>query len=322
MKSSEEKLGIYQTAAKTRYNSIRTNFSKYIRKLREASRSGAGRNDLPEIKGEYEHLRWLLNHIKHRQGTSNFSRRPEVAVTGGIMDSSIERASSASDTDDAEEIREPNNHELSEAGVLDVGQTMVTELVEQDGEETVSKSPSNELETGKIAKAKNAKRKAGPSSPTPKDQRDQKRAWAKENKPVRSTEIDKEMFKTMSSIQHAINNSSTGTSEAKPDEFEKDEDRLFCLSLVGQLKGLDPMAKSMVKLQIMGLLHEAQWPRNMNPSQHFQQNMQQAAFNGIPGLSNHGQYQRQRPGCSNPITSFLHQNDGESARTNQDELQY
>ena len=46
------KLGIDQTAAKTRYNSIRTNFSKYIRKLREASRSGAGRNDLPEIKGE------------------------------------------------------------------------------------------------------------------------------------------------------------------------------------------------------------------------------------------------------------------------------
>ena len=76
------KLGIDQTEAKTRYNSIRTNFSKYIRKLRDASRSGAGRNDLPEIKGEYEHLRWLLNHIKHRQGTSNFSRRPEVAVTG------------------------------------------------------------------------------------------------------------------------------------------------------------------------------------------------------------------------------------------------
>ena len=88
------------------------------------------------------------------------------------------------------------------------------------------------------------------------------------------TEIDKEMFKTMSSIQHAINNSFTGTSEAKPDELEKDEDRLFCLSLVGQLKGLDSMAKSMVKLQIMGALHEAQWPRNMNPGQHFQQNMQ------------------------------------------------
>ena len=44
-----------------------------------------------------------------------------MAVTGGIMDSSIERASLAPDTDDAEEIREPNNHELSEAGVLDVG---------------------------------------------------------------------------------------------------------------------------------------------------------------------------------------------------------
>ena len=34
------KLAIDQTEAKTRYNSIRTNFSKYIRKLREASRSG------------------------------------------------------------------------------------------------------------------------------------------------------------------------------------------------------------------------------------------------------------------------------------------
>ena len=46
------KLGIYENSTTTRYNSIRTNFSKYIRKQKAGSRSGAGRNDLPETKEE------------------------------------------------------------------------------------------------------------------------------------------------------------------------------------------------------------------------------------------------------------------------------
>ena len=58
-KEISETLGITVEQAKTRYSTIRTNFSKYIKKQRSI-RSGSGRDDVPEIKKECEHLRWLL----------------------------------------------------------------------------------------------------------------------------------------------------------------------------------------------------------------------------------------------------------------------
>ena len=57
-----ETLGIGVEEAQTRYKSIRTNFSKYVKRIK-CTRSGAGRSDLPEIKEDYEHLRWLITHI-------------------------------------------------------------------------------------------------------------------------------------------------------------------------------------------------------------------------------------------------------------------
>ena len=50
--------------SKTRYSNIRTNFSKYIKK-RRSSTSRSGRCDMPLIRDEFEHQRWLLPHSKH-----------------------------------------------------------------------------------------------------------------------------------------------------------------------------------------------------------------------------------------------------------------
>ena len=44
-----QKLGLSVDEAQTRYKSIRTNLSKYARRLK-FSRFGSGRNDLPEIR--------------------------------------------------------------------------------------------------------------------------------------------------------------------------------------------------------------------------------------------------------------------------------
>ena len=71
-------LGIEVDEAKRGYNTIRTRFSKYIRKLRSVT-SGSGRDAVPEIKGEFEHLRWLLTYVKHRQGSTNFRRRVSIS---------------------------------------------------------------------------------------------------------------------------------------------------------------------------------------------------------------------------------------------------
>ena len=64
-------LGISVEEAQTRYKSIRTNFSKYVKRIK-CTRSGSGRSDLPELKEDYEHLRWIITHIKQRESVSNF----------------------------------------------------------------------------------------------------------------------------------------------------------------------------------------------------------------------------------------------------------
>lgn len=57
-------LGIDWAEAQTCSNSIRTNFSKTSRD-KDLIRSGSGIGDVPEIRPEFEHLRWLLIHIRH-----------------------------------------------------------------------------------------------------------------------------------------------------------------------------------------------------------------------------------------------------------------
>ena len=39
------------------------------------SRSGAGRNDIPTLYPDLEHLRWLIGHIKHCAGVSNYKKQ-------------------------------------------------------------------------------------------------------------------------------------------------------------------------------------------------------------------------------------------------------
>ena len=63
--------------AQTRYNTVRTTFSKYL-KQQKPVRSGSGVADVPEIKPGYEHLRWLLSYIHHRASSTNFKRKPKA----------------------------------------------------------------------------------------------------------------------------------------------------------------------------------------------------------------------------------------------------
>ena len=91
--------------AKRRYNTIRTRFSKYIRKLRSV-RSGSGRDAVPEIKGEFEHLRWLLTYKKHRQGSTNFRHCVSISPTSTSSLKSDEEEPDQEDIFEEEEYRE------------------------------------------------------------------------------------------------------------------------------------------------------------------------------------------------------------------------
>ena len=81
-KEVADKLGIEVDEAVRRYNSIRTNFSKYLKRQKKGKVSGTGKKDIPKIKEEYEYLRWLTVHIKHRNTTTNYVRRH--LLTGSI----------------------------------------------------------------------------------------------------------------------------------------------------------------------------------------------------------------------------------------------
>jgi len=48
---------------------------KYLKHHKKRKVSGTGRKDIPEIKEEYEYVRWLVVHIKRRNTTTNYVRR-------------------------------------------------------------------------------------------------------------------------------------------------------------------------------------------------------------------------------------------------------
>ena len=83
-----------------------------------------------------------------------------------------------------------------------------------------------------------------------------KKAWTKDMKAASATGMDKEFLKAVNSLKKAIDN-------PKPERVakydEEDEDRYFCLILVGQLKSLEPRLKSMAKLNIMRVLNDLEW---------------------------------------------------------------
>ena len=58
-----------------RYESIRTQFGKYLKSRKGMSRSGSG--DIP-IDAKYEHLRWLKNFIVSRASSGNFKSIPST----------------------------------------------------------------------------------------------------------------------------------------------------------------------------------------------------------------------------------------------------
>ena len=75
----------------------------------------------------------------------------------------------------------------------------------------------------------------------------------------------------MKTISNAIKGAD-GPPQKKSSESEDfDEDKHFCLSLVGQLKSLEPRYKAMVKFQIMKIFNDVEWMKFSNHQPQIQQ---------------------------------------------------
>ena len=94
-----------------------------------------------------------------------------------------------------------------------------------------------------------------------------KRSWTKDQKPTTVDDMDREFLWTMNSIQKAITDSEVVTKPRMSEE--DDDDRHYCLSLVGQLKALEPQFKTMAKMQVMKVFNDIAWMRATQQQQLF-----------------------------------------------------
>ena len=329
-------LNIDWAEAQTRYNSIRTNFSKYIKRQRSI-RSGSGIGDVPEIKPEYEHLRWLLTHIQHRRSTTNFKRKPttemlsseEESGNDGGFDRGTEVYDEVEVQDDidmqiGEEIYQTENLDASSPEqkstvssaekVWELQPAVSRETGAEDERDSsslhVSLDEGSDISTSATATKKQtipitAKRSLN-SNQTKKDQsakeerkkKPRKGAWSKESKPMAAVEMDKEFFKTMNSLKKAIDDEPRQPKHVANNDGS-DDDYHFCLSLVGLLKHLEPHHKVMAKFQIMKIFNDIE---SLKIREKCQENQQQFGYpTQSYGDANMNPY---RQHAYNPYTNF------------------
>ena len=67
-KAVADKFSISPSEAEGRYKNIRTVFTRYVRNVKPPSGSG---RDAVVLRPDYEHLRWLIVHIKLRDSVTN-----------------------------------------------------------------------------------------------------------------------------------------------------------------------------------------------------------------------------------------------------------
>ena len=231
------------------------------------TKSGSGRNDLPEIREDLEHLRWLAVHIKHRQGTTNIKRK-RVNQFAASEDISLDSSDNESDRDqmDLEENDdhcaaqsdhndekvmkniEPydgtsaslHNQTIEKNNCTNTQATMVKSvLVDEDngkGELTDTNSVvsldegSTSGSSGCKTKKSRSKKENSSFSSVPKSR---KRAWSKDKRLVSTANVARRLFDTMNSINKAISDPETPPNTS---EVEADEEKQFCFSQLVSLR--------------------------------------------------------------------------------------
>jgi len=215
----------------------------------------------------------LLIHIKHREGTSNFEtsfrNRAQQGITysdeeAGLVDEGTDHDEVSKD--DADKL---GHFETESSSCPSNSHSVKTVELDNEFNQNTSRSSTDSQSLDNTCFA---------SVSTP---RNRKRPWSKENKKKSNDcEMQKQMMKTMTSIQEAMSksiDSTCGSSEMRTDA--NDADRLFCLSLVEQMQALDTRVKSMVKIKILQIIHDAHWQGTMTfDAQNFDSTYQRKSF--------------------------------------------
>eukprot|EP00795_Rhopilema_esculentum_P003869 gene3869-15166_t len=310
-KETSQKLGIDIAEAQKRYNNIRTTFSKYAKRLK-CVRSGSGRSDVPELRSDMEYLRWL----EYLPGTTNFKRRTNDVINAmseitedsadddeeettktddelGILDAGMGQNKEIEEYAGASEERPIESQDIFSAGdeagstnedhpqsiFLKSSLSSESQISPASAYESASQTPSpsppgSDSASPSFAVASNSRKSVAASTNKRLSKlpvKVTKKAWSKEKKPISIVEMDREFLNTMHSMQKAM------TDTASPEQESFDDDKHFCLSLLGPMRSLEPRYKSMAKLQIMKIFNDIKRKKNSQKKAHYQL---------VPGASN------------------------------------
>ena len=228
-------LGMDVALVQKRYNTIRSNFSKYLKDLK--GKSGCGQGDI-EIRPDLEYLRWLITHIKHRQTCSNVQlSQPDFLSPVATVDMT------ALDFDAHEQLVDTDD---GNADLL-ACDSRENSVASPDGS-VVSTVSSTDNNKGQDIRNFN-KRKLEESQETA----DNKRPWAK------TRGFETEVVKTMQGINASLLHLTTPENENKGRDkgnADEDEDSLFCLSLVQKFKRIPTSLKSTLQLNILKKIND------------------------------------------------------------------
>ena len=255
---------------KKRYETIRTQFSKYLKNRRGAS--GAGAADITPVDSRYERLMWLKNFIVSRPNSGNFQRKHKPAVTPS-RNFDLEDDDVDDDGDDGDDAFSSSSNDGDDNGMEkelcekdDVNEPKIKDKNCKEFQEVNSPGlPSDEfdcLEDINISKSKPSRATSStpPTSIESKDDRQPSKKKAKtedqqqkkSKKHAKKESRKRELEKTDIQLNQAL--ACLNSSITKPEEKghlsdlrQMDEDHLYALSLANRLQKLDNRNKALVR---------------------------------------------------------------------------
>lgn len=210
-----EKVGQPIDQVKRRYESIRTQFGKYLKSRK--GRSGSGSGDIP-LDPKYEHLRWLSNYIVSRASSGNFRATPLRCSTPtpanmAVVSENILSEGSNDENNELPEHASDKDEEGEDGDSLDV---------------PVSNHKTTDLSISEVSSKEKPVIKS----------------WVKKESRKRQLEkTDAQLNKAMNNLNESIALHKKSATEEK----KMDEDELYVLSLANRLRNLDRRQKAIVR---------------------------------------------------------------------------
>ena len=255
---------------KTRYENIRTQFGKYLKKRKGTS--GAGTTDIIPIDPKCERLMWLRKFIVSRPTSGTFRRKQKSTKSNVELTDSDEDEDSCTSSNNGEEN---------------------SEFVEKENSCTQSKPSDKDASNAQESKTES------------QQQRNRKPGSKKESRQRQLEKTDLQLNQAVASLNSALSKPQQEKDKTS-DVHQLDEDELYALSVGKRFQKLDNKQKALMRSGIERLFleiefgssgydpspHQSLYQNQVNSPQGFQiwQNQVQHLGSQHSSLASHSKY--------------------------------